>query len=334
MSNIAVVVIGLGPIGRFCTELALERRDLEVIGAVDVSPEMAGRDLGAVLGRPDLGVVVQDSIQKALPGDRAGVAILTTASDMTRVVPTAKDCLAAGWSVVSTCEELAYPWLTRPELSAELDQAAKNAGKAVLGTGVNPGFAMDALPAFLSGVMRRVDSVVVERFQDASSRRLPFQQKIGAGLSLDGFRDKVSRGIIRHVGFTESIHLIAAAWGVTLDRIEEQVRPVMATRVLKSQFMEVLPGQVAGVDQIAQGFLGDRAIITLNLQAFFGHPDPKERIRIQGEPPLELVIPGGVAGDVATCAMTVNAVYRAMEAPAGLRTMLDMAFPVSRRPKG
>ncbi|MBW1713652.1 MAG: dihydrodipicolinate reductase, partial [Deltaproteobacteria bacterium] len=148
-------------------------------------------------------------------------------------------------------------------------------------------------------------------------------------LTLSEFEDKVKAGLIRHVGFEESIQLIAAAWGVKLSKIEERVLPVMATRPLESQFVKLSPGQVCGLNQIAQGFVNDKAVITLNLQAYFGHPHPQERILIQGQPPLEMVIPGGIPGDVATCAMTVNAISRVASAPAGLRTMLDVGLTSS-----
>jgi 4-hydroxy-tetrahydrodipicolinate reductase len=168
-----------------------------------------------------------------------------------------------------------------------------------------------------------VNSVLIERFQDASLRRLPCQQKIGAGLDLADFEKKVAEMTIRHVGFSESVQLIAAAMAVPLDRIEERVYPVMATQALRSQFIEIAPGMVSGVDQICQGYCGGSAVITLHLQAYFGHPDPKDRTFIDGEPPLDVTVKGGIPGDTATCAMAVNAVRRIVDAPPGLRTMLD-----------
>ncbi|MFH1136475.1 MAG: dihydrodipicolinate reductase [Pseudomonadota bacterium] len=329
MSEIAVLIVGLGPIGKLAARIALERDNLQVIGGVDIAPELVGRDLGLVLDGPDLGLRVEDAIPPA-PRDRPAVAVLTTSSKLSLAAGQTKTLMAAGWSVATTCEEMAYPWVTQPELSRDLDRAAREAGRVVFATGVNPGFAMDALPVLLTGAMRRTESILVERFQDASTRRLPFQQKIGAGLDLDQFRKKVDQGIIRHVGFTESIHLIAAAWGISLAKVEEQVRPAMAASVLTSPFMTVLPGQVAGVDQIAQGFYDGKAVITLHLQAYFGHPSPRERILAQGDPPLELLVPGGIPGDTATCAITVNAISKVTGLQPGLRTPLDLVGPAGR----
>jgi 4-hydroxy-tetrahydrodipicolinate reductase len=330
MDRVPIVMAGLGPVGRLCARFASQRPELNIVGAADIDPDLAGRDLGELLGQAPLGVKVAPQLEQALKGREKGVVVLCTGSYLKDVAPQIVACLAAGWPVVSTCEQLAYPFGTAPEESRAIDEAARKAGLAVLGTGVNPGFTMDALPAFLSGVMVRVEAVLVERFQDASKRRLPFQRKIGAGLSLSEFQEQAAAGIIRHVGFAESVHLIAAAWGIALERLEEQVMPVMATRPLQSEFMEIEPGRVCGVNQLCQGFHKDRAVITLHLEAYFGHPEPKERVVIQGEPPLESVVQGGIFGDTATCAMAINAIAPVRMARPGLRTMLDVGLVAGR----
>ncbi|MBW1714052.1 MAG: dihydrodipicolinate reductase, partial [Deltaproteobacteria bacterium] len=201
MSALTTAVVGLGPVGQLCAKIALKRPNLKLVSAADLDPQIAGQDLGLVLGLDRLGVEVSGSLEEALKKADQGVVVLCTTSYLDKIAQQIEACVSAGWHVVSTCEELAYPWQSRPEIADRLDRAAKGAKRAILGTGVNPGFAMDALPAFLSSVCRRVESVVVERFQDASLRRLPFQQKIGASLTLSEFEDKVKAGLIRHVGF-------------------------------------------------------------------------------------------------------------------------------------
>jgi len=289
MNKIPVAIIGLGPVGQLAAKLAAQRPNLRLVAAADIAPEYINRDLGEILGLPPMGVAVKPTIEEALPtAGEPAVAIVCTGSWLKRIAPQIIACLNAGWNVVSTCEQLSYPFVSCPEESRLIDEKAKQKGLAVLGTGVNPGFAMDILPVFISGVCSRVHSVLIERFQDASLRRLPFQQKIGAGLDLAEFEKKVADMTIRHVGFSESVQLIAAAMGVSLDRIEERVYPVMATRALRSQFIEMAPGRVCGVDQICQGYQNGSAVITLHLQAYFGHPDPKDRTFIDGEPPLDV----------------------------------------------
>jgi 4-hydroxy-tetrahydrodipicolinate reductase len=258
----------------------------------------------------------------------ADVIVLTTASHLDKLMPQLVACIEARKSVISTCEELAHPFETAPELAHKVDELAKANGVVVLGTGVNPGFLMDALPTFLSSVCRDVKSVRVERYQDASIRRLPFQQKIGAGLTPAEFEEKRKAGRIRHVGFSESIRMIARALDWPLDRITDEVHPVVAERPVKSQFIEVRPGMCAGLRQIGYGYVGGAPLITLELQAYLGHPDPRDTVIIDGQPPIRSTIEGGVNGDVATCSMVINAIGAALAAPPGLRTMIDI--PLTR----
>jgi 2,4-diaminopentanoate dehydrogenase len=322
---VRVIQMGLGPIGRRVVEYLAEHRGFELVGALDIDPALRGRDAGEVSGIDKVGVSVSDDTAAtlAMPAD---VVVLTTASDLAGLMPQLETCIAAGKSVVSTCEELAHPFETSPEAAVRIDRLAKKHDVVVLGTGVNPGFLMDALPTFLSSVCRDVRSVRVERYQDASIRRLPFQQKIGAGLTPEEFEAKREAGHIRHVGFTESIRMIARALGWELDRIEDGVSAVVADKPVRSRFIEVAPGMCAGLRQLGRGWVKNQTepIITLELQAYIGHPDPHDTVVIDGTPPIRSTIMGGVDGDVATCSMVINAIGAALSAPPGLRTMLDI----------
>ncbi|GAG83959.1 unnamed protein product, partial [marine sediment metagenome] len=250
----------------------------------------------------------------------AEIVILTTSSALTALQPQLELCIKAGKSVISTCEELAFPFDTQPDLADSIDRLAKDHQVAVLGTGVNPGFLMDALAVFLTSVCRSVEAVEIERFQDVSIRRLPFQQKIGAGLSPEEFEQKREQGAIRHVGFTESIQMIGRALGWELDRVEDQVQPVIANQTVSSQFLTVAEGQCAGLQQLGRGYRNGKEVITLELQAYLGHADPRDTVTIHGEPEICSNIAGGVNGDIATCAMVVSAIPAVQAAAPGLRT--------------
>jgi 4-hydroxy-tetrahydrodipicolinate reductase len=197
----------------------------------------------------------------------------------------------------------------------------------VLGTGVNPGFTMDALPITLTGVCERVDSIRVDRIQDARIRRLPFQQKIGAGLTREQFQRKVDGGTVRHVGLTESITMIADAMGWKLDRVTDDIQPKIAVETVASEFLAVDPGYVCGLVQDGIGYRGDKAIITLHMEAYLGAPESYDAVEIAGSPTLKMKIAGGVHGDVATASITVNSIPKVLEAAPGLHTMRDLPIP-------
>lgn len=321
--KLRVIQMGLGPIGQRLVQYLAQRPFVELVGAIDIDPQKTGVDAGLLSGTSELGVPVIADPAQGLQLD-AQVVILTTGSSLVHILPQLEACLRAGKSVVSTCEELAYPFADHPDLSSRLDDLARQQGVAVLGTGVNPGFLMDALPLFLSSACQQVSSVEVQRHQDAAIRRLPFQRKIGAGLSQEEFASQYQAGQIRHVGFTQSIRLIAGAFGWQLDQVYESVEPVVALRPTASSFIEVAIGQCAGLRQVGRGSSKGRTLITLELEAYLGHPNPQDRVIIHGQPKLTSTIEGGVDGDIATCAMVLNALQSLQQARPGLRTMADI----------
>ena len=271
-----------------------------------------------------LGVKIRADLEKTLRDTEAHVCILMTVSDVARLKPQLETAIRAGTYVVSTCEELSYPWLTAPDFSHQIDELARENGVAVLGTGVNPGFLMDFLPQALTAVCRSVSPVKVERFQDASKRRVPFQKKIGAGLTLEEFAQKINEKTLRHVGLTESIHMIASQFGWKLDKTEDIIEPVVAAERWVGEEMTVEPGMALGVLQTGRGFRKGEELITMVFRAAVGEPDPHDRVLIEGEPRIDSTIKGGVHGDTATCAISINAIRSVMKAAPGLHTMVDL----------
>jgi 4-hydroxy-tetrahydrodipicolinate reductase len=229
--------------------------------------------------------------------------------------------------IVSTTEELAYPTKGNLKHARVIHQLARKSKVAVLGTGVNPGFVMDALPIALTGVCERVEGLRIDRVQDARIRRLPFQQKIGAGLTPEQFQRKVDDASVRHVGLAESISMIADALGWKLDRITDDIQPKIATETVASEFLAVDPGFVAGIVQDGIGYRDGVPVITLHMEAYLGAPESFDSVEITGFPALKMKIAGGVHGDIATASIVVNSLPKILEVAPGLHTMRDMPLP-------
>jgi 4-hydroxy-tetrahydrodipicolinate reductase len=325
---IRILHIGLGPLGQMLGPYLTEKENLQLVGAVDVDPAKTGRDLGTLynLDRP-LDVAVGGKLDAGMTND-ADVAVLTTVSELRALFPTLVQLIEGGLHVVSTCEELAYPWIAEPELARRIDDLARVNRVSVLGTGVNPGFLMDFLPTAATAVCRNVDSILIERIQNASLRRLPFRQKIGAGLSVESFDERVRCRQIRHVGLTQSMHMVASGLGWRLDKTEDIVEPVVARTVVRGEDWSVRAGDTTGVNQTGRGYAGNREVLTLVFRASVGETHPRDRIHILGTPEIDLTIAGGINGDVATCSIVTNAIPVIHHAPPGLRTMVDIA-PIS-----
>jgi len=327
MKRLNVVQMGLGPIGNKVTQFLAERAGIEIVGAIDADPAKAGQDIGVLAGLTPLNVKVTADMRQVLGQGGIDAVVLTTTSSLASTYEQLGQILPFGVNVVSSCEELSYPWLANNALATKIDKLAKDNNAVVLGTGVNPGFLMDFLPVVMSGICRNVRKVLVERFQDATFRRLPFQKKIGAGLTVPAFHAKVKEGTLRHVGLTESVQMIASRLGWKLDRTEDVISPVIAARPVKTESMAVAAGDVLGVQQIGRGIVGGEERITLMFRAAIGEQDVRDRIVIDGTPTVETSFKGGVNGDVATCAILVNAIPAVVAARPGLRTMVDIAPP-------
>ncbi len=335
--KIRVIQYGVGAIGAGIVRLMMEKPGLEIVGAVDLDPAKAGKDLGEVIGieRP-LGVEVASDARPLLSSG-VDVVVHSTSSYLTEVADQLMACLEAGAHTISTCEELAYPFRKHPELSARLDRAARQRGVVLLGVGVNPGFAMDKLVATLATACMRVDKVEVRRVVDASRRRLPLLKKIGAGLTVEEFEARVAAGATKHHGLPESAAMISDALGLPVERIEETIEPVVAREPVHSESLEVAAGRVAGVRQVARGLAGNEALLRLELEMYVGAREPVDSVSIRGLPDLSLIVPGGIHGDLATAAIVVNCIPALLEVKPGLRTARDIPmcyFPGKREGPG
>jgi 4-hydroxy-tetrahydrodipicolinate reductase len=327
-SVLRVVSFGLGPIGLAAAKLALQKQSVQLVGAIDVAPDKVGKDLADLLSlEKPTGVVVEADAEACLRRLQPDAILHCTSSFMPAVKEQLLLAARCGVHVVSSTEELLVPEFQNPAIAAELDAAAKAGGVAILGTGVNPGYAMDFIAAVASAVTYDVTSVKCTRIVDAGTRRLPLQRKVGAGLSVAEFQKEMATGRFGHIGMRESVALLAKALAFPVDRIEQTVEPVLAAEDHKTPFMTVKEGQVAGIRNHGYGYVGDQRVVHLDLSMYVGAPDPRDEIVLDSTPPVHLKFVGGIAGDQATAAILVNNLHGVCAGQKGLRTVLDVAPP-------
>jgi 4-hydroxy-tetrahydrodipicolinate reductase len=330
MKKVGVILYGVGAVGAMFAKYLLEKEGVQIVGAVDIAKEKAGKDLGEIIGLgKKTGVIVSTDITEVLSETKANVAIHATSSFLKDTYPQIASILKKGVNVVSTCEELSYPNLTEPKLAKELDAIAKKHDATVLGTGINPGFLMDTLVIALTAPCQKIEKINATRVMNAGTRRVPFQKKVGAGLTVEEFQKKMKRKeITGHVGLEQSIAMIAAALAWKLDKIiAEPAEPVVAKKPVASKDIHVDAGKVAGLRQKAKGLKGTKELITLDFRAYIGAEEEYDAVTIKGVPPINQKITPCVHGDIGTIAMVVNAIPRVINAPAGLFTMKDLPLP-------
>lgn len=321
-----VVQFGIGPIGQSCLRTILSKKGhIDLVGVIDIDPDKVGKDVSDILGLDTpTGVIVNADAESVLASTKPDVVVHTTSSFLGRMYDQLILCARHGASVVSSTEELSWPYERHPEIADELDRVAKENGVTILGTGVNPGYAMDALALMATGVCNTVRSITVNREVDAGLRRLPLQQKVGAGFSEQEFADKKATGMFGHIGLVESVRMVASGLGWNIDRIEEHLDPVISTKEVVTPFLTVHEGDVAGIHHHAYGYDGDELLLTLDLKMFVGAEDPRDAVKVDGDPPMDLVVRGGIFGDTATVATLINGIPQVFDASPGLKTVKDV----------
>ena len=321
--GIPVVVLGLGEIGLAIARAALARPDLKLVAAVDPEPSKVGRPLSTLLGEPAGEVGVARTLEEVAPLAKGGVVLQATRSRFEEVLPDLHAAARAGLHVVSTCEELAWPWLEHADSAAALDRLCHDQNVAVLGTGVNPGFVLDRLPAMLAQVTGSVRHLHGVRVVDVSRRRRALQLKVGAGLGERAFHDAVERGAVGHVGLAESAAMAAeACCGLDEYEIDEEIAPLLAEDDWEGP-VRVEKGSVAGLHHEARVFAEGREVVRLELTMAVGAVDPRDELALDSDPPIRVVVPGGISGDAATVHAVVNAVPALVELR-GLVSVLDL----------
>ncbi len=326
LKDFKIVVYGLGPIGMEILKKCEEHLRGKVIGAVDIDPAKIGKDIGELTGLEQRGIRVVSSIKEVeIQGDYPHIAIHATGSNLQTVRPQIKELVDNGYSVVSTCEQLSYPWHRYPKLSKEIDTYASEKGVTVIGTGVNPGYVMDTLVLSLTSVLSDISSIRVTRRVDVKKRRLPLQKKVGVGMTEEEFNNLATEGKIGHVGLEESLRLLAAGLDFDLESVKNSINPKVTDQPLSLPHFDVKAGEVIGLHQVSKASTKDGRNIELDLVMATSVNESEDAIEIDGDMKQRLVIPGGIFGDSATASIIINTTkIVALEVKPGLQTMKDI----------
>ena len=330
MEKVRIVLYGIGAVGSMIAKSLIQKKGIQIVGAIDVAKDKVDKDLGVVLGlERKLRITVTDDVDSLLTHTKPDIVVHATSSFLKDTYAQISSVLKHGVDIVSTCEELSYPFHTEPKMAKDLDLLAKKHDATVLGTGINPGFLMDTLVIILTAPCQKIEKIEVTRVMNAATRRLPFQKKVGAGLAVGEFQNKIQKEeITGHVGLEQSIAMIADALGWKLDQIRaEPVEAVRARKAVENGEIRIRVGDVAGIRQKAKGLRKGEEIIVLDFRAYVGAEEEYDAITITGSPNIKQKIQPCVHGDVGTVAMIINMIPKVIKAPAGLLTMKDVQIP-------
>lgn len=332
---IRVLILGTGQMGAGIARHVLDTPGLELVGAYGKRRERAGTDVGHAIGlERDLGISIEANLPAAAERTRPDIAIQATCSKLDDAWPEIAVLLRHGISVISIAEEMAYPAYRSPAIAAEMRDLACATGAAVVGTGINPGFLLDLLVITLTGICLTVDSITATRVNDLSPYGPTVLDAQGVGLTLEAFEAGLRDGTVTgHLGFPESISMIAAALGCVVDRIEQAVEPIVSEVKRKTPFVTVEPGCVAGSQHTAVAYRDGEPFI------IFDHPqqvrpelagiETGDSIEIVGTPGLRFTGSPEIPGGKGTVAIAVNMIPRILAATPGLYTVAELPVPAA-----
>lgn len=335
MDNVKVVIWGFGAMGSGMAKMLLKKKGVEIVGVCDLDPNKVGKSIYEVLGTESEGrpeVIIKNKIEEVLTEKCCDICLCATDSFTKNAFPKLKYALEKKVNVISTAEEMAYPYAQSPELAKELDNIAKENGVTVLGTGINPGLIMDLLVVCLTGCMIDVEHIEAKRVNSLSPFGPAVMEEQGVGLTVEEFEKGVADGTLAgHVGFPESIQMIARAIGWEVEKIEQQMKPIVTSVDRKSPFGFAKAGDVAGVNMTGQGYVnGEVKIDMIHPQQI--EPEMEgtytgDYITIKGTPEVNMAIKPEVEGGLGTIAMCVNMIPHVINAEPGLKTMIDLPVP-------
>jgi 2,4-diaminopentanoate dehydrogenase len=332
---IRVLVLGTGQMGSGIARLVLAKPGLALVGAYGRRSERAGLDVGQAIGLGrDLDMQLSTDLAALLARSQPHVAIQATCSRLVDAVEEIHLLMHHRVHVISIAEEMAYPSCASPALATSLNDLAHAYQVALVGTGINPGFVLDLLVITLSGVCADIHAITATRVNDLSPYGPSVLGSQGVGLTPEQFHTGLQTGtVVGHIGFAQSIAMIADALGWEIEQVQETREPIISRVRRETPFVTVAPGQVAGCLHTAVGFRQGQPVITLihpqQIQPHLEEVATGDTIEITGTPSLRLAGSPEIPGGQATVALAVNMIPRVLHAPPGLHTMADLPVPAA-----
>lgn len=332
--NVKVVIWGFGAMGSGMANMLLKKKGVEIVGAVDIGEKVGKSIFDYVeVERGDRADVKIGSADDYIKEGIADIVLLCTDSFVKGAFDKLKLIMEHKINVITTAEEMAYPKAQSPELAEELDKIAKANGVTVLGTGINPGLIMDLLVVIMTGCQESVDHIIARRVNSLSPFGPTVMEEQGIGMTPEDFKSKVEKGEMSgHVGFHESIEMIADAIGWELEKpIKQSMEPIITDVDRKAPFGFAAKGNVAGVAMKGFGKVDGEVKIEMD------HPQQIEPeqvgvstgdyVIIKGNPDINLSNVPEVPGGIGTIAMVCNMIPHVINSRPGLKTMIDLPVP-------
>ena len=239
MRKIKAIVYGVGTLNKLITKFMLEK-GIDIVGAIDINPEIVGKDLGEVAGLGcRLNVVIKDDADAVLSEREADIASVAIFSQMERMYPIFKKCIENSVNVITTGEQALYAWGIYPELASKLDKLAKKHGVTITAGGNMDNTRVNIF-SLLTGVSHTIESITLRQQSDLR-RSLPgVLKRYAIGRTRDEYFDYAEKQGGEPTSLRLALEAIIAELGLTIKKIEETAEPAILDEDLELE----TPGQV------------------------------------------------------------------------------------------
>lgn len=335
MENVKVIIWGLGAMGGGMADMLLTKKGVDIVGVVG-----RGKKLGTSMydyiktEKGDKTDILIGTAEDVIKPGAADVVLLCTDSFTKNAFPKLKFIMEQGINVITSAEEMAYPKANNPDLAEELDKIAKANGVSCLGTGINPGHIMDLLVLLMTGCMTDVRHILSKRVNSLSPFGPAVLNEQGIGITVEEFlRRKAEGTMVGHVGFAESVAMMADGLGLSVEKFAQDLDPIQTDVDRKSPRGFAAKGTCAGVFMTADAKLSNGMEIRME------HPQQIEPeqvgvmtgdyVIIEGTPAINMVNSPEVEGGLGTIAVCVNMIPHVINAEPGLHTMITLPIPTA-----
>jgi hypothetical protein len=343
MKKYKVIVWGLGNVGRAAIRMIMDKESLELVGAIDVDPNKVGRDAGEVFGFGKTGVAVSSDVDKVFAMDADVILNYTplVRDEKGGFTPSARDmcrALSAKKNVITTIP-IYYSQVTTPELYKMIDDCARENGVTYLPSGLLPGAYASYIPMVISGIMGRVDKIVVESGEDDQHNNSSWVRVFGYGVDPKVFpSERLKAGIVSY--YVSGVYEMGDRLGFKFDDFKNTHEEFTAPEDLHPVFGTVKKGTICGHRFTMSGYVGGKEAVTLRYVHKICNdvaPEPPihDTVHIEGLPgDIDMELRGMMPLDesyVTSAAPTVNIIPAVVEAEPGFRQAMDLPVVVPIR---